>query len=80
MKFIKFTLCLFVALLLSSVLTGCENTSVSGSISYGVGMGAGYPMYYGHGGYRHANVVVVQPPKRTRPSAPKTRPSRARKR
>jgi ABC-type oligopeptide transport system substrate-binding subunit len=48
------------------LLTACENTHVSGSMSYGVGYGAGYPMYYGNGYHRHTNVVVVKPARNNR--------------
>lgn len=80
MKLLKLILSSSIVFLFCLTMSGCENTSVSGSVSYGVGMGPGYPMYYGHGGYRHTNVVVVKPPRRDRPSAPKPRPSRSRKR
>ena len=48
------------------LLTACENTHVSGSMSYGMGYGAGYPMYYGNGYHRHTNVVVVKPARNNR--------------
>lgn len=80
MKLLKLILSSSIVFLFCLTMSGCENTSVSGSVSYGVGMGYGYPMYYGHGGHRHTNVVVVKPPRRDRPSAPKSRPSRSRKR
>jgi len=67
-------------LFLCLTMSGCENTSVSGSVSYGMGMGAGYPMYYGPRGHHHTNIVVVKPPRRERPSAPRPRPSKPRRR
>jgi len=80
MKFIKLIISSSIALLFCITLSGCENTSVSGSVSYGMGMGPGYPMYYGHGGHSHTNIVVVKPPKRERPKPQRPRPSRPRKR
>ena len=50
----------------SLLLTACENTHVSGSMSYGVGYGAGYPMYYGNSYHRHTSVVVVKPARNNR--------------
>lgn len=73
MKFIRVILTALAFLFTGFTLSGCENTTVSGSVSYGMGMGYGYPMYYG-GGYRHTNVTVVRPP-RNRISAP-SRPRR----
>lgn len=73
-----------LAIMLSSIaLSGCENTSVSGHMSYGMGMGYGYPMYYGprvH--HHHTDIVVVKPPRkeRSRPSKPKSRPTRGKRR
>ncbi|PCI58407.1 MAG: hypothetical protein COB45_00605 [Gammaproteobacteria bacterium] len=72
MKFIKATLTASALLLTGLSLSGCENTSVSGSVSYGVGMGYGYPMYYG-GGYRHTNITVVRPPRNRRSGASRPR-------
>lgn len=63
MKFIKITLMASALLLTGMTLSGCENTTVSGSVSYGVGMGYGYPMYYGSRGYSHTNIRVVRPPR-----------------
>ena len=80
MKAIKLILSFSVVLLLSTTLGGCENTNVSGSVSYGMGMGPGYPMYYGHGGYHRTDVIVVRPPRKERPNRPKPRPTRPRKR
>jgi len=80
MKFVKILLTSLVLMLTGMTLSGCENTSVSGSVSYGMGMGYGYPMYYG-GGYHHrSDVIVVRPPRkeRSRPSKPK--PSRGKRR
>jgi hypothetical protein len=79
MKFIKILLTSSILFIAAFTFSGCENTSVSGSVSYGMGMGYGYPMYYG-GGYHHSNVVVVRPPRMNRPSQPRTRPSRPRRR
>ncbi|GAA0812460.1 hypothetical protein KO495_00595 [Colwellia sp. D2M02] len=78
MKLIKITVISLATLLISLTLSGCENTHVSGSISYGMGIGGGYPMYYGSGYPRHSNVVVVKPPRqaRPRPNRPSTRPAR----
>jgi hypothetical protein len=76
MKLLKILLTSSFFFITAFTLSGCENTSVSGSVSYGMGMGMGYPMYYG-GGYHHSNVVVVRPPRHNRPS---TRPSRPRRR
>lgn len=57
-----------LALLLAGFsLSGCENTSVSGSVSYGMGIGYGYPMYYGQRGYNHTGIVVVRPPNKGKP-------------
>lgn len=70
------------ALFLASLaLSGCENTSVSGSVSYGMGIGYGYPMYYGRG-HHHTDIIVVKPPRkeRSRPSKPISRPSRPKRR
>ena len=63
-------------------ITSCENTHVSGSVSYGMGYGAGYPMYYGNGYHRHSNIVVVKPSRnnRSRPSNTQSRPARAKRR
>jgi hypothetical protein len=62
MKFIKIALMASAFLFTGFTLSGCENTTVSGSVSYGTGMGYGYPMYYG-GGYRHTSVTVIRPPR-----------------
>ncbi len=69
----------FIALsifLAGITLSGCENTHVSGSMSYGMSMGGGYPMYYGAGYPRHTSVVVVRP---TRQRRSRSKPSRARR-
>mgnify|MGYP001458012450 CR=1 FL=1 len=58
-------------------ITGCENTQVSGSVSYGMGYGSGYPMYYGNNYNRHTNVVVVRPARNNRSRA-NVRPVRRR--
>jgi hypothetical protein len=58
-------------------ITGCENTQVSGSVSYGMGYGSGYPMYYGNNYHRHTNVVVVRPARNNRSRA-NVRPARRR--
>ena len=73
MKYIKVILTTSALLFTAFTLSGCENTTVSGSVSYGVGMGYGYPMYYG-GGYRHTNVTVIRPPRNRPPVS--TRPRR----
>jgi len=66
MKQLK-TLLLTIAVILGTFLvSACENTHVSGSMSYGMGYGAGYPMYYGNGYHRHTNVVVVKPARKSR--------------
>jgi hypothetical protein len=67
------------ALIIASgtLLSACENTHVSGSVSYGVGYGygyGGYPMYYGSGYRNHTNIIVNRPPAHTRPR-PSTRPA-----
>ncbi|PKG85221.1 hypothetical protein CXF85_06405 [Colwellia sp. 75C3] len=63
-------------------ITSCENTHVSGSVSYGMGYGTGYPMYYGNSYHRHSSVVVVKPARkhRSRPSNTQSRPARAKRR
>ena len=66
MKQFKTLLLVSTLALGSLLLTACENTHVSGSMSYGVGYGAGYPMYYGNGYHRHTNVVVVKPARNNR--------------
>jgi hypothetical protein len=78
MKLFKAALLLSTILITSITLSGCENTQVSGSMSYGMSMGGGYPMYYGAGYPRSSTVVVVKPPRqhRSRPAA--TRPARRR--
>ncbi len=80
MKLIKTALLSSTILLTSLAMTGCENTSVSGSVSYG--MGYGYLMYYDHGGHRHTDIIVVKPPRKNRPSPsrPPARPSRPKRR
>ncbi len=80
----KFSTLLLTATVLVSTffLTSCENTHVSGSMSYGMGYGAGYPMYYGNGYHSHNSIVVVKPHRnnRSRPSKPQSRPARAKRR
>lgn len=82
MKLIKITLTAITLLLTGLTLSSCGNTSVSGSMSYGMGVGYGYPMYYGPRGHHHTDVVVVRPPRkeRSRPSNPKPKASRAKRR
>ncbi len=80
MKLFKVILTSTIFIITVSTLSGCENTSVSGSVSYGMGVGYGYPMYYGGGHHHHTDVVVVRPPRKNRPSKPRTKPSRGRKR
>jgi len=82
MKFFKIISTSLVLMLTAMTLSGCENTSVSGSVSYGMGAGYGYPMYYGGGYHRHSDIIVVKPPRkeRSRPSKPRTRPSRGKRR
>lgn len=67
MKFIKIALIASALLLTGMTLSGCENTTVSGSVSYGMGMGYGYPMYYGSRGYSHTSIRVARPPMRPAP-------------
>lgn len=67
MKQYKVIVSLLSVLLLSLIISGCGNTS--GSVSYSMGVGYGYPMYYG-GGYRQNNVVVVRPPRGGNPGRP----------
>lgn len=79
MKAIKTTLISLFVILMSMMLSGCENTQVSGSMSYGMSTGYGYPMYYGSGHrHHHSDVIVVKPPRkdRARPNKPRTRPAR----
>lgn len=75
MKLFKIAITASSLAFLTIGISGCENTQVSGSVSYGVGYGAGYgyPMYYGAGYPRYNNVTVVRPPRNTRPR-PTTRP------
>ena len=80
MKFIKVTLTAAAFLFTGLTLSGCENTSVSGSMSYGMGVGYGYPMYYGPRGHHHTDIVVVKPPRKERSRPSKPRPSRAKRR
>lgn len=80
MKLTKIILIILITSLTGLTLSSCENTQVSGSVSYSMGMGYGYPMYYGPRGYSHTNVVVVKPPRRNRPSPSNTRPSRPQRR
>ena len=75
MKQLKTLLLISTVVIVTSLLTACENTHVSGSMSYGMGYGAGYPMYYGNGYHRHTNVVVVKPARNNR-----SRPSRSKRR
>ena len=78
MKFIKITLLSFSILLTGITLTGCENTQVSGSMSYGMSMGGGYPMYYVSGCPRRSTVVVVRPSRQHRMRPVAVRPVRRR--
>ncbi len=82
MKYLKLLLISSTVLFSGLSLTGCENTSVSGSVSYGMGVGYGYPMYYGPRGRNHTDIIIVNPPKieRPRPNRPKTKPSRQKRR
>lgn len=66
MKQFKTILLTFAVVFTTLLLTACENTHVSGSVSYGMGYGTGYPMYYGNGYHRHTNVVVVKPARNNR--------------
>jgi hypothetical protein len=66
MKQLKTLVVTSIVVLGSLLLTACENTHVSGSMSYGMGYGAGYPMYYGNSYHRHTNVVVVKPARNNR--------------
>jgi len=78
MKFIKATLLLSTLFITSITLSGCENTQVSGSMSYGMSMGGGYPMYYGSGYPRRSTVVVVKPSRKHRSRPAAVRPARRR--
>jgi len=81
MKHFKALLFSFTLATVISLLSGCENTHVSGSVSYGMSTGYGYPMYYGGGYPRHSNVVVVKPPRRDRVrNKPAVRPARNKRR
>ncbi len=84
MRFLNVILTTSALLFAGLTLSGCENTSVSGSVGYGYPMyyGHGYPMYYGHGGHHHTDIIVVKPPKkeRPRPSKPRPSPSRSKRR
>ena len=66
------------------LISACENTHVSGSVSYGMGYGSGYgyPMYYGNSRYNHNTIVVVKPTRNngSRPSKARSRPSRSQRR
>lgn len=75
MKYGKAILISFTIILTSLVLSACENTHVSGSVSYGMSMGPGYPMYYG-AGYHRSPVVVVRPPRGGGHRPPPPRPRR----
>ena len=75
MKQLKTLVVTSIVVLGSLLLTACENTHVSGSMSYGMGYGAGYPMYYGNSYHRHTNVVVVKPARNNR-----SRPVRTKRR
>ena len=74
MKKLNSLLLTFIIVIAALSITACENTHVSGSVSYGMGYGSGYgyPMYYGNSYRSHSNIVVVRPTKNSR-----TRPSRA---
>lgn len=75
-KIFLLALCISTLALFTS---GCENTNVSGSMSYSMGMGYGYPMYYGPRGHHHTNVVVVKPPRnRSRSKNTRSKPARRR--
>lgn len=77
MKKLNSLLLTFIIVIAALSITACENTHVSGSVSYGMGYGSGYgyPMYYGNSYRSHSNIVVVRPTKNSR-----TRPSRAKRR
>ena len=77
MKKLNTLLLTFIIVIAALSITACENTHVSGSVSYGMGYGSGYgyPMYYGNSYRSHSNIVVVRPTKNSR-----TRPSRAKRR
>ena len=77
MKKLNSLLLIFIIVIAALSSTACENTHVSGSVSYGMGYGSGYgyPMYYGNSYRSHSNIVVVRPTKNSR-----TRPSRAKRR
>lgn len=82
MQRLKTLLIASTVLIATLFITACENTHVSGSVSYGMGYGAGYPMYYGNGYHRHSNIVVVKPTNRnrSRPNTQQSRPSRSNRR
>ena len=82
MKKLKTLLLTATVVVSTFFITSCENTQVSGSMSYGMGYGAGYPMYYGNGYHRHSSIVVVKPPRnnRSRPNNGQPRPARAKRR
>ena len=77
MKKLNSLLLIFIIVIAALSSTACENTHVSGSVSYGMGYGSGYgyPMYYGNGYRSHSNIGVVRPTKNSR-----IRPSRAKRR
>lgn len=63
----------FVFLLAMVSLSGCENTGVSGTVSYSSHFG-GYPMYYDPW-HRNHNLIVVPPSKPKRPNKANNRRS-----
>ena len=68
MRLVKIFLSALCILVTGLITTSCANSHVSGSVSYSMGVGYGYPMYYGARPYYRSNVVVVRPPhQRPRP-------------
>ncbi|PKI13190.1 hypothetical protein [Colwellia sp. 12G3] len=82
MKKINTLLLIATVVVTAFFISSCENTQVSGSVSYGMGYGAGYPMYYGNSYHSHSSIVVVKPTRhnRSRPSNAQSRPARAKRR
>ncbi len=71
MKTVKLFISAVAVVLTTVSLSGCESTSVSGSIHYSSHFG-GYPTYYDPW-HRNNNIIVV-PPKPNRPGKPSIKP------